>query len=114
VYRSGWSYENNIIGLPFIFQDETGLVIANNRLRALHIGVSASHKNWSFKTKISLIENLGSYGVPFPKKQKVVYNYFQTEYNLDKLGRITVHLGIDMGEGFSDNYGAGLQYSYSF
>jgi len=114
VYRSGWSYENNIIGLPFIYQDETGLVIANNRLRAVHIGLSASNKKWSYKYKLSLVENLGSYGVPFPKKQKAVYNYFQTQYDLEKLGKIILHLGMDMGEGFSDNYGAGLQYSYSF
>lgn len=114
VYRSGWSYENNIIGLPFIYQDETGLVIANNRVRALHIGLSASHKQWSFKTKISILENEGSYGVPFPNKQKAFYNYLQTQYNIEKYGKITLHLGMDVGEGFTDNYGAGLQYSYSF
>lgn len=114
LYRSGWTYDSNIIGLPFIFQGPTGLKIANNRVRALHFGLSASHKKLSFKTKISLVENLGTFGVPYSPKQRVLYSYLQTTYSFEKLGKLILHLGVDGGDGIKDIYGIGLQYKYNF
>ncbi|MGV6829430.1 MAG: capsule assembly Wzi family protein [Flavobacteriales bacterium] len=114
LYRSGWTYDSNTIGLPFIYQGPTGIRIANNRVRALHFGISASHKKWSFKTKVSLVENLGTFGEPFTPKQQILYSYFQTSYTFEKLGQIILHTAIDGGDGIKDSYGIGLQYKYNF
>jgi len=114
VYRSGWTYENNIIGLPFITQDPSGLRISNNRVKAIHIGVAASQKKWSFLAKTSFVQNLGTFGNPISPVQKIVYSYLQSNYTHEKYGKFTLHLGVDFGKQIRSNYGAGLQYTYSF
>ncbi|WP_147309600.1 capsule assembly Wzi family protein [Marixanthomonas ophiurae] len=114
VYRSGWTYDANIIGLPFIYRDDTGLKIANNRLRAINLGFSAANKQWSYLFKTTYVENLGIYPEPIIPKDRSVYTLFKTQYDFEKLGSISLMLGYDFNDLRDDNYGGGLTYSYSF
>ena len=74
IYRSGWTYEGNIIGTPFITADDSidldlieknPTAIINNRVQAHHFGLMGTFKkiDWLFKTTIS--NSLGTYGRPF-------------------------------------------------
>jgi len=116
-YNSGWTYEDRVVGLPLITpisRNQTKGFFFNNRVRAIHIGFSASLKKWSFLTKHTYSENLGSYSVPLPTKQKNFYSMLTTTYSLEKYGSVSLLLAFDYSNLNSENYGAGLTYSYGF
>jgi hypothetical protein len=114
IYRSGWTYDGNILGLPFISMDETGLEIGVNRVRAVHIGLQGGMNKWFFTTKISLVENQGSFARPINPVQKVLYTYAKVHYDLEDYGALELHAGADFGDLINDTYGAALRYIYSF
>ena len=116
-YSSGWTYEKSVIGLAFIGKTPRNSLEGfyfNNRIRAIHIGVSGTHKNWSFLTKHTYSENLGSYAVPLDKKEKSFYSTLVGTYFLEKYGNISLILGFDYSNLNPEQYGAGLTYSYHF
>ena len=116
-YNSGWTYEDRVIGLPFInpiLRKQTKGFFFNNRVRTINLGLSASLKKWSFLTKHTYSENLGSYSIPLETKQKSFYGKLSTSYSLEKYGTVSLILGFDYSNLKPENYGAGLTYSYRF
>ena len=110
VYRSGWTYDGNIIGFPLISMDATGLEIANNRVRGLHLGISAGRKQWQVMAKVTAWENFGSFRTPVEPKQQILYSYLAAQYDLKKYGIVLLNLGGDWGDGFRDTYGVSVGY----
>ena len=114
IYGS-WTYHNDVIGLPFITTQGEFAAIQYNRTRGFHFGIAAKHKNWEYKIKTSLVENLGSFVDPIEPVEKAVYSYFTTTYNSKTLsGAFTLALGYDYSNRIDDTYGAGLSYKYNF
>ncbi|WP_203296277.1 capsule assembly Wzi family protein [Luteirhabdus pelagi] len=114
VYQSGWSYERRIIGLPFIQIRPDGVGIQNNRLRALHLGLVLNYKRWDLLLKTTMIENLGTYTVPFNPKQRAFHNLVQIAYTTNTFGAFTISGGHDLLENVDDSLGATIGYHYSF
>lgn len=121
VYRSGWSYDMAIIGVPFITYDTTiqpGLPnispITNNWLQAHHIGFFATLDSWAAKVKASYIKNMGTITDPFIPIEKRVNTYLNVSYTFDRWGIISIQTGVDTSSIESTTIGAGIQYSYSF
>lgn len=120
LYRSGWTYERNIIGVPFILADPDLLItdstnpIFNNRLKAHHIGVSGHFKGVAWMVKTSFVSNLGTYRVPFEPTMRNVHNYASAAYTTQKFGTFTILGGLDFSNYGNTNVGGGLGYSYSF
>ena len=115
VYQSGWTYHNNVIGLPFIIpSDGDPSSILYNRTRAINIGFAAKKKNWSFKSKMSLANNYGSFVAPIEPKEFAIYNYLNTTYSMEEYGNLSLLLGFDYSDQNKDTFGAGLTYTYSY
>ncbi|MCT8341133.1 capsule assembly Wzi family protein [Flavobacteriaceae bacterium TK19130] len=114
VYRSGWSYEQQIIGLPFIQLNPNGIRIQNNRLRALHFGIVMRSRSFEYRLKSTAIENLGTYGEPFDPKQRALHNSIEISYETDSYGSFILRGGYDFLEFRDDAYGAGMAYRYVF
>ncbi|RDK87340.1 capsule assembly protein Wzi [Marinirhabdus gelatinilytica] len=120
VYRSGWSYEGLVIGLPFIGYDsslqinEVNSPIFNNRVQVHHLAASGSVKNFSWLLKTSFVENFGTYRQPFQPSTKVRYHFINVRYNSEGWGQIETLLGWDALQTVDDNFGIGLGYSYQF
>lgn len=114
IYRSGWTYEKNIIGLPLIVPNADGIKLINNRTKAIHIGATASVKKFNFKTKVTFAQNFGTYGKPFATTENAIYSYLQSDYLSEKLGKFSVQFGLDHSNLQNDKLGAGASYSYSF
>ena len=120
LYKSGWTYEGNIIGTPFITADnsidleEFPSAIDNNRTISHHLGFKGEIKKieWIFKT--TLIKYLGTYGKPFNPIQKKWYNYLSVSYTTTKYGKIILQTGLDFSNVANTLFGAGLSYSYAF
>lgn len=118
-YASGWTYRNQIIGLPFIFKQEDGHPFTNSRSYVLHVGATGHFWNLDYKAKLSYVENLGTYpGVanstgPLDPHERALYSYFEFVYPTE-YGQFTLELGQDFSNIRSDVGGASLGYTYTF
>lgn len=120
LYKSGWTFEGNILGTPFITADnsidlnENPSSINNNRVRAHHFGFMGNIKKieWIFKTTIS--KSFGTYGASFQPTLENWYNYISLSYATDKFGIITIQGGADTSNLADTIIGGGLSYKYVF
>ena len=113
IYASGWTYHNNTIGLPFIVPSGDPSTILYNRSRAINLGLAAANRKLSFKTKMSFVQNLGSFANPIEPEEFAIYSYLNTTYSTEEFGKFSLLLGFDYSDLNTDTFGAGLTYSYS-
>ena len=120
LYRSGWTYEGNIIGLPFIMTDKDIVInditspIVSNRVRLHHIGVSGSFNKIEWMLKTTFSKNLGTYNKPFNPTLENWYNYVSFSYTTNLYGTFILIGGVDISNLNDTIVGGGLSYSYSF
>ena len=119
IYRSGWVYENNFIGLPlllynpFLELNETNTPFISNRLKAHHIGVSGSFLNFNWELKTTWVKNLGTYRHPLPEPLKSWNNYLLLEYPTQKYGSFKFLSGFDSSNLNNTNWSIGVGYLYT-
>lgn len=120
IYRSGWTYERNAIGLPFVLIDPNVEVtalnspIVSNRVISHHFGFAGTVKNVLWQLKSSFVKNLGTYNNPFPEPNQVWYNYLSLQYPTQKHGTFRLFGGVDTGKVIDTVAGVGVGYSYQF
>jgi hypothetical protein len=120
IYRSGWTYEENIIGAPFILFDknieitDTTTAFISNRSKTHHFGVMGEFGNFQWKLKTTVTKYLGTYRKPFSPEWNYWYNYGSLSYKHEKLGTFTVMVGADFSNIAKDLIGGGIEYSYKF
>ena len=120
VYRSGWTYEGGIIGLPFMIAApgtmlaEGNIKFSSNTLSMHHIGVSGVFKMLEWKLKSSFVKNFGRVASPFPEPLTTTHHYLEIVYPMENLGIFTLLTGFDTSSSTDSIFGAGLQYAYTF
>ena len=66
VYHSGWTYNNRIIGTPFIslptFNSIGVMTSLNNRVQVHHIGIEGDIASYEYRILSSFSKNYGNYG----------------------------------------------------
>ncbi len=119
LYRSGWTYEQTIIGFPFILTDKTIEItnltspIISNRVTVHHLALSGNYKKLAWKLKSSYAKHLGTYRHPYPTSLKVWSSAIWLQYDLNKYGKCLLLTGIDSSSGNS-TLGVGVGYKYVF
>jgi hypothetical protein len=124
IYKTGWEYENNIIGTPLFLNrtraskyfpeiqpfdwNSSGITIPgnaniiNNRIFGIHTGVLYSITGLlEGKTLVTYTENYGSTGEgeAFAPSKKQIYSMQQFRYDIPKNNlTITAALGLDFGQ----------------
>ena len=120
IYRTGWTYEGNVIGFPLIVTNpnlivtDTNSPIIGNRVQAHHFGVEGTVKKWQWQVKSTYTKNLGTYRNPFPTPLKAWYNYLTVVYPTQNFGSFRFLGGLDINNLSKDVFGLGLGYRYSF
>ncbi|MCB0466078.1 MAG: hypothetical protein KDC78_10480, partial [Aequorivita sp.] len=120
IYRSGWTYEKNIIGAPFILFDKNLEINADNtpyissRAKVHHFAVMGAFNKFQWKLKTTVASYLGTYRNPFTPKWKYWYNFGSLSYKTEKLGTFKVIGGVDFSNVADTNVGGGIEYSYTF
>lgn len=120
VYRSGWSYDGVVIGMPFILIDnsyevtDTNSPIISNRVQVHHFGLKGTVKKVEWTIKSSIVTQLGSYMSPFDPEIDLWHNYLSLFYDAESIGAFTLFAGVDSGSSIDTNFGAGLIYLYKF
>ncbi|RXG21090.1 capsule assembly Wzi family protein [Leeuwenhoekiella aequorea] len=113
IYNTGWQYENQIIGLPFILPGEFGRRFKNDRSFVHHLGITGALGEFKYKAKGTYVKNLGTYNDPYPKSEQAVYSFLEIEYPT-QYGNFTGLFAIDYSNLTKENLGLGLKYYYSF
>lgn len=117
IYRSGWSYEKQIIGMPLILYDRDLEITAlnnpifSNRVRAHHIGLIGQVGLVNWKLKSTIVDQLGTYRAP--QSASFWFNYLEASYGTF-FGELTFRFGVDVGNRIDTTVGGGLQYRYTF
>jgi len=120
LYRSGWTYEDRVIGLPFILLDPDVVLdmdtskFTNNRSKVHHLGISGSIKKFNWKLKSTYATFLGTFRRPFQPKINRWSNYASVQYVTETYGTFTIFAGADTGNIGNSIAGGGLTYSYQF
>lgn len=120
IYRSGWTYEGNTLGLPlFLVNPNLEITadnspIVSNRVVSHHFGFAGVFNRIYWQFKSSLVKNSGTFNNPFPEAINNWYNYLSLQYISEKYGTIRLLAGLDSGKQIETTVGAGLGYSYSF
>jgi len=108
IYRSGWSYEGQTLGLPFITP------FVNNSVRAHHFGATSSIKKVDLSFKTTFIQSNGTIPIPFEEQQNKIYVFAKAAYATEKYGNVSLLFGYDYDKRAKDLIGGGLSYSYIF
>jgi hypothetical protein len=126
-YKSGMSYNNQMIGTPFaiplIIIDDLNYGTGNNRIILHHLGLSgffAERLGW--KSVISFSENFGTFRGAY---NKIDPSYFETSrkqlsilsevfYNINNNLNLKIAVAKDKGAMVTDNFGVQLKVLYKF
>lgn len=113
LYRSGWTYENRILGVPFITLDESRFRVNNNKIIAHHVGISGKAFDiLPYKLLTSYRKNYGGKG-----QDKLISNILSSYVDLkvwQNLVDVNIQAGADLNSTDSPNFGAGVQLSKKF
>ncbi|WP_405198366.1 capsule assembly Wzi family protein [Christiangramia sp. LLG6405-1] len=112
LYKSGWTYQNLVIGNPFILTTEERYRIGVNIVTAHHIGISGEAFDLPYKALLSYRKNYGRKDIFFDITQQVISSYVEVElmkgdYNL------SAFFASDIKNVDQSNVGAGLKFSKS-
>ncbi len=110
LYRSGWTYENRILGVPFITLDDDRFRINNNKIVAHHLGFSGiAFEKLPYKLLTSYRKNYGAKGGG-NLKNDILSAYLDLSL-WQKNVNVNLQLGSDFISNDSPNFGAGVQVS---
>ena len=113
IYTSGWTYEGVTIGLPFIDPTRINDRPINNRSIAHHLGLTGYFGKFNFLTKLTYLENLGSFARPLPEREKQLLSYLEIVYDTEKYGNFNAIIGADTSNINDNAFAVGVGYKYS-
>lgn len=107
-----WTYNQRIIGTPFILADEEKNMIVNNRLKVFYLAAEGKIKLYNFAFKASHSINLGTYSVPvFLKSNSLL---IKINRPLFYGYRLNMYLAQDFGNLYQNSTGILLGISKDF
>lgn len=110
LYRSGWTYQQLVIGNPFILTTDERFRIGVNIVTAHHVGIKGTAFKLPYRALLSYRKNYGVKDSFFPVTKQVFSSYLEVElmegdYNL------SAFVASDIKTVDESNFGAGLKFS---
>jgi len=114
VYRQGWSYRGRAMGTPLIgsqnmYRDDIPRdslnFTGNNRIVALHVGLTGSWNKTDFLFKGTLSRNSGTYDFPFPAALTQTSFQLKAERPVSIWNKslLSISLAADIGKLYTNN-----------
>lgn len=118
VYRSGWTYNNRIIGVPFFDFDPDLPQIVGNKFTAHHIGLSGdlsaeSSHSLPYRFLVSHVHKEGTLSKDYPVHRNELYLNYKIALVQEPFG-LSLQLGSEFSNVASPIFGAGLSLSKHF
>ncbi|SHF91837.1 Capsule assembly protein Wzi [Salegentibacter echinorum] len=110
LYRSGWTYENRVMGVPFITLGENRFRIANNKIVVHHLGLTGlAFKKYPYRFLGSYRQNYGGKGSGY--RSRDIFSTYLDLNLLQNYVNLNLQVGADFSEIAAPNFGAGLSLS---
>lgn len=120
IYRSGWAYEGNIIGIPFMLynteleiEPETTPIVSN-RFIAHHASAQGEFQRFYWMLRTSIVRHLRSYKNQGQGEMSFWYNSATLGYRFEDYGQIRLTFGLDTSDVMDNRYGGVIGYSIGF
>jgi len=100
VYKSGWTYKNNMIGSPlFININSENAQIANiqNMVNAFHIALAGEYKNFDYMLRFTSFQNNGTKSEPLDPSYALDIVDIMVNYRLDDHSGFNLRLNYEVG-----------------
>ena len=111
LYRSGWTYESRVLGVPFFTLNENRFRIGNNRFIVHHLGLTGNFtENLPYKILTSYRKNYGGKGSGYAETQNILSSYIDVKV-WQAYVDFNIQAGADFSSDASPNYGFGLLLS---
>ncbi|TVZ26033.1 capsule assembly protein Wzi [Gillisia sp. Hel_I_86] len=115
-YRSGWTYQRRVLGVPFFDFSEEKDIVVGNRFLAHHVGFSGSltkSREFEYKILSSYVKKYGAYLKRYsPNREEIYLKYdlglFKDPFNLNLI------MSAEYSNIAQPIYGAGLSLSKQF
>lgn len=107
-----WTYEQRIIGTPFILVDTEKNSIVNNRLKVFYLATEGKFESYNFVIKASHSINFGTYAVPVYLKANSIL--IKINRPLFSGFRLNLYLAQDFGELYPNSTGVLFGFSKDF
>nr|WP_279344006.1 capsule assembly Wzi family protein [Gramella jeungdoensis] len=117
IYRSGWTYQDQIIGVPFFDFDEETPIITGNKFLAHHIGLAGNFNNYflsyPFKLLATYVRKDGTLSKRYTPNRDEIYLSYEMGL-LKEPFKLCIMLGAEYSNVAKPVYGAGLSLSKQF
>ena len=107
-----WTYEQRIIGTPFILVDTEKNSIVNNRLKVFYLATEGKFESYNFVIKASHSINFGTFAVPVYLKANSIL--IKINRPLFSGFRLNLYLAQDFGELYPNSTGVLFGFSKDF
>ncbi|MDR5590557.1 capsule assembly Wzi family protein [Christiangramia sp. SM2212] len=112
LYRSGWTFRNQVIGLPFILlNEESRFRIGTNILTVHHLGIKGlAFDKLPYRFLLSYRKNYGVKDSFFPNTREVFSSLIEVEL-IDSAYKLKAQIGADIKSYEDSNFGIGINFS---
>lgn len=115
---TGWQHWGQVIGNPLyrspIYNDDGTISVKNSRFMAFHLGIDGRPtENLSYRLLGTWQEGLGTYAMPYTKKQYNVSFLAEATYSFRHNWKVTGSYAMDFGHILGNNAGFQLTISKS-
>lgn len=113
LYRSGWTYKNQVMGVPFILLNDNRFRIGTNIVVAHHLGLrGAIFEKLPYRFLLSYRQNYGVKGSFFDDKKEIISTFLEVDI-IDLDYKLKAQIGADLKFNESSNFGVGLNFTKS-
>ncbi|TBW30132.1 hypothetical protein [Gramella sp. KN1008] len=117
MFKSGWTYQKRIIGLPFFDYSEEKDMVVGNKFLAHHIGVEGNFSNhfvvYPYKFLATYVRKDGAYNKRYTPNRDEIYLSYEMGL-LNEPFKLRIMLGAEYSNVSKPVYGAGLSLSKQF
>ncbi|GAB2770247.1 hypothetical protein GCM10010465_15020 [Actinomadura fibrosa] len=111
LYRSGWTYEHRVLGLPFILMDADRERIGDNNIVAHHLGIAGNgFSRFPYKLLASYRMNYGAKGGTSTPNDEIFSGMLDVKLWQEFMD-VNLQLGADFHSSSTNIFGAGLKLS---
>ncbi|TRO65091.1 capsule assembly Wzi family protein [Christiangramia sabulilitoris] len=111
LYRSGWTYNSQILGVPFILLNDNNFRIGTNIIMVHHLGLKGELiKDHPYRFLLSYRKNYGVKDSFFPETRNILSTLLEMQI-LDGDYNLKAQIGADIKSFEKSNYGFGINFS---
>jgi len=111
LYRTGWVYKNQVIGVPFILLSENRFRIGTNIIAVHHLGLKGKvFDEFPYRFLLSYRQNYGVKDSFFAEKREVLSTLLELEL-IDSDYNLKAQLGADINSYKDSTFGVGINFT---